>query len=320
VHFEVHADCSSCRVEGAVTETWDTDEACGRLGVPLATRCRMCGRAAAGHASKDAAFPKGCPACGAELDDDSRAFGRCPMCGASASLTETTPARTFASPAELESALHAWAREEGLVAARELLESAFVLGTIEAVHAALVRGEKIETTFDVADLLFGSGGSAGGNDAVAVEPEEKAPITARLPPPPSIRRYGGKLDELYALASVAAADGEANAGDMGALERAAAARGLPPLPIEEVRVRRPGEIDPPPTLVDRERVLEEMFQMAWADGQMDDSELKVIRDFSRAWGIDPARLAEWTKMYTFADTGRIERWLRRVGQMIFPER
>ena len=307
-------------MEGAVTETWDTDAACGRLGVPFATRCRMCGRAAEGSANKEAAFPAGCPSCGADLDDESRASGRCPMCGVSASLVESTPARTFAGPADLEAALEAWAREEGLNTARELLESAFVLGTIEAVHGALLRGEKIETTFDVADLLFGSGGSAGGNDAVAIEHEEKAPTTQRLPPPPSIRRYGGRLDELYALASVAAADGEVNTGDMGALERAAASRGLPPLPVEEVRVRRPGEIDPPPTLVDRERVLEEMFQMAWADGQMDDSELKVIREFSRVWGIDPVRLEEWTKMYTFADTGRVERWFRRVGQMIFPER
>jgi predicted RNA-binding Zn-ribbon protein involved in translation (DUF1610 family) len=307
-------------VEGAVTETWDTEGACGRLGVPLSTHCRLCGRGAEGRATVDARFPAGCPACGADLDDESRAANRCPMCGASAALVETAPARALAGAAELEAGLQAWAREEGLSSARELLESAFVLGTIEAVHAALVRGERIETTFDVADLLFGSGSGGGGGDAIAVERDEKPPSTQRMRPPPSIRRYGGALDELLALASVAAADGEANAGDLGALERAAQARGLPPLPLHEVRVRRPGEIDPPPTLLDRERVLEEMFQMAWADGQMDESELKVIREYSRVWGIDPERLAEWTKMYTFADTGRIERWFRRFGQMIFPER
>lgn len=322
MHFELHADCSGCRVEGAVTETWDTEGACGRLGVPFSTLCRMCGRAAEGRATAAAAFPSGCPKCGAELDDASRTAQRCPMCGVSAALGESVASRVFATAADLEAALEAWAREEGLSSARELLESAFVLGTVDAVHAAVLRGDRIETTFDVADLLFGSGGTGGGagGDAIAVEREEKPPNTLRLRPPPSIRRYGGPHDELLALASVAAADGEVNAGDLGALERAAQARGLAALPLEEVRVRRPGELDPPPTLLDRERVLEEMFQIAWADGEMDDSELRVIRDYSRVWGIDPERLAEWTKLYTFADTGRIERWLRRLGQMIFPER
>ncbi len=320
MHFEIHADCSACRVEGAVTETWDTDGACGRLGVPLSARCRMCGAASEGRASADAMFPSGCPACGADLDDACRDAHRCPMCGAGAQLHAASAGRAFASRAELEAALDAWARDEGLSSSRELIESAFVLGTVEAVHAALERGERVETTFDVADLLFGSGQSGGGGETIAIDREEKPPNTQRMRPPPSIRRYGGAYDELLALASVAAADGEANAQDLGALERAAQTRGLQPLPLSEVRVRRPGEIDPPPTLVDRERLLEEMFQMAWADGEMDPSELKVIREFSRVWGIDPERLEEWTKMYTFADTGRIERWFRRVGQMIFPER
>lgn len=320
MNFEVHADCAVCRVEGAVTETWDTDAACGRLGVPLASRCRMCGRACEARAGADAVFPAGCPACGADLDDACRDAHRCPRCGASATLAEVAAGRTFATAAELGDALGAWAREEGLGSARELLESSFVVGTVDALHAALARGERVETTFDVADLLFGSGASGGGGETIAVDREEKPPSTQRMAPPPSIKRYGGAYDELLALASVAAADGEANVGDMTALARAAHARGLPQLALAEVRVRRPGEVDPPPTLVDRERVLEEMFQMAWADGAMDESELKVIRDYARVWGIDPARLAAWTEMYTFADTGRIERWLRRVGQMIFPER
>ena len=308
-------------MEGAVTETWDTDAACGRLGVPVSSLCRMCGRTSEGRATTDAMMPAGCPKCGADLDDASRDAHRCPMCGAAATFDLASAGRTFATPADLDAALTAWAREEGLVTAGELLESSFVLGTVQAVHAALTRGEKVETTFDVADLLFSSGGSAGGGaEAIAVTREEQAPATLRMAPPVSIRRYGGIRDELLALASVAAADGEVNAGDLGALERAATARGLPTLPISEVRVRRPGEIDPPATLVDRERVLEEMFQMAWADGEMDESELKVIREFSRVWGIDPERLAEWTKLYTFADTGRFERWFRRIGQMIFPER
>ena len=92
------------------------------------------------------------------------------------------------------------------------------------------------------------------------------------------------------------------------------------LGTDEVRVWRPNELDPPATLVDRERVLEEMFQLAWADGQMDESELRVIRDFALAWGIDSQRLRDWIEMYTFADANRFERWMRRISGFLFPPR
>lgn len=230
-----------------------------------------------------------------------------------------TPPRPLADRADLLRALESWAVEEGMGSAADLLESSFVLRSVDDLHAAIARGETVETTLDVADLLFGSSATGGGGSAV-VSREPAAPTTLRLPPPPSIKRYGGARDELYALASVAAADGDASAMDLAALARSAAARGLAPLPVEDVRVRRPGEVDPPPTLLDRERVLHEMFQMAWADGELDESELRVVRDYARSWGIDPERLAEWTKLYSFADAGRIERWFRRIGMMIFPEK
>jgi hypothetical protein len=63
-----------------------------------------------------------------------------------------------------------------------------------------------------------------------------------------------------------------------------------------------------------------MFQMAMSDGQMDESEIRVIRGFSRAWGIDPERLEEWTDLYSFGDSGRFERWFRRIGLFLFPPR
>jgi hypothetical protein len=186
-----------------------------------------------------------------------------------------------------------------------------------------VRGEPVETTFDVADYLF-SGGAAGGaataGPAVLREEPEAPPATVRIPQPVSIARLGGPRDELLALASVAAADGEANADDLAALVRAAQKRGVPPLEPPDIRVWRPNEVPPPPTLPDRERVLEEMFRMGWADGQMDESEMRVIKDFARAWGIDPERLREWIKLYSFGDANRVERWFRRIGLFLFPAR
>jgi hypothetical protein len=219
-------------------------------------------------------------------------------------------------------ALDAWARVEGLRDAKELVEVYFVLTNIDAVLDAYGRGEVVETTFDLADYLFsgGAGGTGGEAAVMRTEEEEKPPITQRMPPPPSIQRYGTAYDELLAIAAVAAADGEAGEDDLSFLKRAAEKRQIPPLAPEVIHVRRPTEIDPPPTLNDRERVLEEMFQMAMSDGQMDESEIRVIRGFSRAWGIDPERLKEWTDLYSFGDSGKFERWFRRIGLFLFPPR
>ena len=320
--FEVRVDCPSCTVEGTRIETWKTETPSCRLGVPESAHCRLCGHTAEGQVVgvETCAPGDGCPGCGTPLDDAIREAQRCPFCGTHAMLVDRKSGRTFADHGELERALDTWAREEGLGSARDLLETYFVVPDSNEVFAALGRGERIETTFDVADYLFSGGGAAGaaGEPVIMMREQDDAPNTLRNPQPASLRRVGGPREELLAIASVAAADGEASPDDQAVLARAAKKRGMPPLGGEDIRVWRPNEIDPPPTLVDRERVLEEMFQMGWSDGQMDESELRVIRDFARAWGIDPERLREWTELYSFGDSNRFERWFRRIGLFLFP--
>lgn len=247
-------------------------------------------------------------------DEDELVASECRICGPNGAPP--------ASRDEARAVLDAWARAEGLAGANELVEAYFVLPTLDAVLDAWSRGERVETTFDVADYLFSGGGAGGtaGEPAVMRAEEEKPPSTVRLPQPASIKRYGTAYDELLAIAAIAAADGDAGPDDIAFLARAAEKRAIPPLAADRIHVRRPTEIDPPPTLVDRERVLEEMFQMAWSDGQMDESELRVIRGFSMAWGIDPDRLKEWTELYSFGDSGTFERWFRRIGLFLFPAR
>jgi len=322
--FDLRFDCTSCvvgRVEGTRMETW-TDAAVCRLGVPEVVHCRLCRQACEGRIDGLTTLMPGdgCPRCGATLDDLARAAHRCPFCNAFAELVETSPAVDLRTRPELEGALGVWAREEGLASAAELVQAYFVLPSVDEVIGALERGEAVETTFDVADYLFSGGG--GGSGAAAGEPvvvrEEAAPATLRIisvvPPRPA----GGPREELLAIASVAAADGEASEDDQLVLQRAAARRGVAALDPEEVRVWRPNEIDPPATLQDREKVLEEMFQIALSDGQLDESELRVIREYARAWGVDPERLAEWTELYSFGDASGVERWFRRIGLFLFP--
>jgi DnaJ-domain-containing protein 1 len=129
---------------------------------------------------------------------------------------------------------------------------------------------------------------------------------------------GGPRDELLALAAVAAADGEASEDDLLVLRNAAAQRGIAPLGPEDLRVRRPGEIDPPATLPQREALLKEMFWLAWSDDELDESELRVVRAFARAWGVDPQRVEEWTEIATHGDDNRLERWVTRIGRFLFP--
>src|SRR5262249_18597240 len=134
---------------------------------------------------------------------------------------------------------------------------------------------------------------------------------------PSLRRVGGPRDELLALASVAAADGEASLEDLAELERAAARRGIPPLAPDEIRVRRPAEVDPPATLVEPAALLKEMFMMAWSDMALDESELRVVRAFARGWGVDPQRVQEWTDIVTSGNQSRLGRWIDRIGRALF---
>lgn len=241
---------------------------------------------------------------------------RCRLCG--------DAGRPPGSPAALEQALGAWAAEEGLSSAREMVEAFFVLATPAEIFAAVQRGETVETTFDVVDYLFSSGGGTGG--AAAVERAPERPVVADAAPPSapvslpaaSLRRVGGPRDELLALAAVAAADGEASEDDLLVLRQAAEKRGIAPLGLEDIRVRRPGEIDPPATLPQREELLKEMFWLAWSDDQLDESELRVVRAFARAWGVDPQRVQEWTEIATHGDDNRLERWVTRIGRFLFP--
>ena len=244
---------------------------------------------------------------------------RCYLCGASGAPHETAPPRVPSTVEELERALAAWAAEEALASTRELLEAYFVLPTPAAIFEAIRGGEVVETTFDVVDYLF-SGGSGGGaaleSGPIPVR-EDPAPPSVPLPQPPSRRRVGGPRDELLALAAVAASDGEASAEDLQELERAAERRGVPPLAPHEIHVYRPGEIDPPATLVQREALLKEMFMMAFSDSSLDESELRVVRAFARAWGVDPLCVQEWTNVVRSGSSNKIEVWVTRLGRSLF---
>lgn len=318
--FEVRTDCPRCLVEGAAIEIWDVTSPSSRLGVPATFECRLCSHAARGvvhPATRATAFDVECPACGAVIDDDSRDAHRCPSCAAYAELEETSAGVSFTEVEHVTSALEAWARAEGLANGAELLDACFTIASPRELLDALHARRSIETTFDVTDRLFG-GGWAGAESSAGLSPDDSSPPSSAAAVPPPSLRAPSPHDELLALASVAAADGEATSQDVAVLARAAQKRGMPPLDAHQIRVWRPNEIGAPPSMADRERVLEEMFQVGWSDGQMDDSELRVLQEFARAWGIDPERLRELSDLYRIGDLNALERWLRRLSLFLLP--
>jgi hypothetical protein len=293
--FSSLADCPVCRVQGAVVETWDVVDAAQRDGddEPAATtsRCRMCGRT---------------------LENG----------------VEVQAARSLAHLRDVDEALAAWAKEEGCASAAELVQSSFVLADVGKVHAALILGEPIETSFDVMGYLFshmgGGGPGVDGDDVPFVDAVLRGPDEALTIPG---ERGLDPRNELLALASVAAADGKVVPVERAFLDALAKARGIERLSNEELRVFRPDEAGPVGSLLDRERVLEKMIEVAFLDAissplegvQVDDSEVRVIRAYARAWGVDPQRVEGWLREWHDNRGSLFSRALRKVAKHLFPE-
>ncbi len=280
--FTALADCPACRVQGAVVETWDSQTP----GTPVAARCRMCTR---------------------ELEGG----------------VETRPPAPLARLSDVDAALARWAREEGFDTPAELAHSAFVSGTVASIHSALILGEPVETSFDVMGFLFSHMG--GASPGVSSSPSVAAPRSSSLGgPAPSLaplqERGFDPRNELLALAATAAADGAVAEVEVRFLEAYAAERGLRPLVPGELRVHRPDEVGPVGGLLDRERVIERMVQVAFVDGDvLDESEARVIRGFARAWGVDPARVDDQVRAWTEEGRGLLARLLSRAARHLLPE-
>lgn len=293
--FSSLADCPVCRVQGAVVETWDVVDAADREGneEPLASlsRCRMCGRT---------------------LENG----------------VEVQPARSLSHLRDVDEALANWAKEEGCASGAELVQSSFVLADVGKVHAALIMGESVETSFDVMGYLFSHMGGGGpgveGDDVPFVDAVLRGPDEALTIPG---ERGLDPRNELLALVSVAAADGKVVPVERAFLDALAKARGIERLAAEEMRVFRADEVGPVGSLLDRERVLEKMIEVAFLDAisspiegvQIDDSEVRVIRAYARAWGVDPQRVERWLRDWHDNRGSFFSRALRRVAKHLFPE-
>ena len=226
-----------------------------------------------------------------ELLDPNRAAGvavvaRCRLCGREDRLgVETRPGAPPQTVEEALAALSRWAAEDGESDVARFCEGGFAGRNMHEVAARLVAREPVETNFDVMAWLFG--GMSGG---AGVEPSPAAPA-APLPSGanPSVPPTAAPPFHLgRALASVLLADGRASPAERSYVDRALSAAGQPPLAPEDTRVWRPLELGRPE---DPGPIVALMAGLAWVDGQRDETEWRVVREFSRAWGYPSRHLA-----------------------------
>ena len=314
--FSSLADCPACRVQGAVVETWEA-------------------RPAAPHGPHDSAHPGGAPG---EPDPPVPSLSRCRMCGRTLEDgVEVRAPASLARLADVDAALARWAREEGCASADELVQSSFVLADVAKVHAALILGEPVETSFDVMGFLFshGGGGTVGAQDDASDGPDGDLPLVDAgdvvWGPSASLRAVAERAleprNELLALVSVAAADGRVVPAERAFLDAYARQKGVAPLAPDELRVFRADEVGPVGSLIDRERVLEKMIELAYVDATsspvsgtvVDDSEERVIREFARAWRVDPARVSRWLREWHDEKGTLFSRLFRRAARHLLPE-
>ncbi len=245
--YQVLSDCPHCRVESALVELMDASE---RISVALSARCRLC-------------------AYTTELGDITQ-FGH-----------------PFVDPAEVIDALTRWALEDGEADLGLFVLANFSGRTPAGVAAAVLGGERVTTSFDVIAFLFPGGGGGG---APALSPSDAKPgapdtrinksalpaVDTDAPPPgpPPIAR---------ALASVMLADGQIRPAERKFLDVTVQKLGSDPLTEADLRVWRPHELARP---ADPATLLTAMRALALCDREADGSELRVLKEYARAWQLE----------------------------------
>ena len=249
--LQLLSDCPTCRVEGSVLELLD---AAGPNTTPLEGQCRLCGfRTEAGAIQ--------------------------------------APGRQFTAVVEVITALERWATDDGEPDVHGFTHTNMNGLTPEQVADRVLRGERVETSFDVIAFLFPQAASGARLQEPAARPERKAifrpvnaaePLHAVDPQPESATVAVDPQDIARALVSVMVADGVVRAAEKKFLARTLADWGAPPIPDADHRVWRPQEIGVP---ADPKRLLQAMIAMSLIDGEADSTEVRILEEYARAWGL-----------------------------------
>lgn len=237
---------------------------------------------------------------------------RCRLCSYYAELgEEREQGARFESVFEVMAALDRWAEQDGEEDVRTFTAANFQGLAPEQVAERILAGLPVETGFDVIAWFFPNAGvgavataAEGTEEAAALRPprasqqpapgvglEKKSIAPMNFPirmtrtadperslgPPPADPMADG-----CALVAVVMADGVVTPAERKLLERLSQELEAPLPPEGSWRVWRPQELgiprDPPV-------LLKAMRRLAMADGDVDGSEVRVIREYARAWQL-----------------------------------
>lgn len=296
--WQTLASCEHCRTESAVVEVFDPLMPSVHVGVPSERRCRLCGAHEVTQDDFAPAQPPGdrCPRCSTILSADSRE-GRapCESCGYQPRLVRLAEPADLTDRERARAALAAWARDEG-----EEDPERFCLANlgmpVDAAVALLAEKQVVPTTFDVIAWLFPTTASGSGRTDGHAVPKVEAPT--ELPPtqsePPA---FVDPHVPARVLASVMLADGAIRKGEREFIRSWLDEEGLPQPRHEDLRVWRAPDLGAISDRRLRERLLEACVELVHLDGQRDDSEWRMIRDYARWWGVPEDRIGAWDKAY-----------------------
>lgn len=221
-----------------------------------------------------------CPSCrveGALVEQIAvETVASCRMCGhAMVGGTITQMGRGFYTVDEVHAALHAWARAEGVEDLHDFVRQNFLDERLDLVTDRVLAHEPVPTNFDVlAWLLPGFGAGVNLQSTIRVESAAavEAPVVVADPVDPRAARR--------AAIAVAIADGRIHPAEAALLGE---------IDPTDLRLWRPIDLGRPE---DPATTIALMVRIARADGEVDRSEVRVIREFARAWGVpfDPETL------------------------------
>lgn len=319
LHFEVLGDCPHCRVESALVEVFEGRSILSGFGVPIEAHCRMCQAAWEGVTEPElpsvAAVPGRCPACKEPLAPDATETRRCAGCGLGAVLRPTRPATSLSTREAVVARLEAFAADEGTGTVEELLRDGFQGVTVDELCDRLARGEKIGTSFDVFQFLFGHA-TAGARPAepAAAATAQRATM-GREARDSSFGRDPRAI--LYPIVSVMCADGVIDPAEERFVSAFLEAEGQGPLEPDEIRVHRPVEVERHIPRARRREIVELMIQLASVDGHADTSELRLAKAYANAWGITEDELLVWIDRYQDAHVSSARRFLLKLKSFFF---
>lgn len=178
--------------------------------------------------------------------------------------------------------LQEWVHKEGGKDVEQFCDMNFYGLSQQEVVGRLLNKKPIESSFDVLEYLFP--GFGGGGISITTDEDEEYWEESQM----TEEAYSYVPDssipvEARALAAVMLADGNWREDEELLINQFLHSRGLSPIQETDKHGWMPVDLPIPD---DPEILVVQMMDVAFVDGELDESEWRVIKEFARYWGYD----------------------------------